>query len=114
MFDGTHPYQGCTLMQLPLGVSPYQWQRGPEASTFSSGYVTGACPGVVQHRACGDTETAHVYWWSPGGQPKAAMAVSPACMASGVSGVSDAGAQGHQTGTHLFHGLLWDPLCWGS
>ena len=51
VFDGTHPYQGCTLMQLPLGVSPYQWQRGPEASTFSSGYVTGACPGVTQHKA---------------------------------------------------------------
>ena len=47
MFNGTHPYQGCTLMQLPLGVSPYQWQRGPEASTFSSGYVTGASPGMA-------------------------------------------------------------------
>ena len=34
-------------MQLPLGLSPYQWQRGPEASTFSSGYVTGVGPGVA-------------------------------------------------------------------
>ena len=41
VFNGTHPFQSCTLMQLPKGVLPYQWQRGPEASTFSSGYVTG-------------------------------------------------------------------------
>lgn len=43
-FNGTYPFQMCVLMQLPVGVPPYQWQRGPEASTFSSGYITGMGP----------------------------------------------------------------------
>ena len=44
VFDGQYPYQSCTLMQLLAKSDPYKWSRGPEASTFSSGWVTGATP----------------------------------------------------------------------
>lgn len=41
-FDGAYPYHGCQLMQLPQGVEPENWDRGPTFSSFESGYITGA------------------------------------------------------------------------
>lgn len=49
LFDGSFPDQSCTLMQIPTGVSPYEWSRGPEASSFASGYQTAGSRG--QHHA---------------------------------------------------------------
>ena len=40
-FGGTYPYHGCQLMQLPEGVEPENWNRGPIFSSFESGYITG-------------------------------------------------------------------------
>ncbi|KAK9789231.1 hypothetical protein WJX73_005530 [Symbiochloris irregularis] len=51
VFDGSYPFQTCTLHRLPTGVSPYEWQRGPEASTFASGFITGGGLGKHHERS---------------------------------------------------------------
>ena len=52
VFEGQYAYQSCTLMQLPQHSDPYTWSRGPEASSFSSGWVTGAALAICGQMAC--------------------------------------------------------------